>query len=63
MITRKSGKKYNKNCSCDRRCTLFKWGVAKLKQIINADDFSPAVEDKLSVIKMTVHLVDISNPV
>lgn len=37
--------------------------VAKLKQRISADDFSPSGEDKLTVIKMMVHLADISNPV
>jgi len=38
-------------------------GVAKFKARISADDFAPdADDDKLSVIKMAVHLADISNP-
>ena len=37
--------------------------LAKLKQRILADDFCPFGEDKLTVLKMMVHLADISNPV
>lgn len=37
--------------------------LAKLKQRISADDFSPFGDDKLTVLKMMVHLADISNPV
>ena len=37
--------------------------VAKLKQRISAEDFCPFGDDKLTVIKMMVHLADISNPV
>mmetsp|Transcript_32815 Transcript_32815/g.37559 ORF Transcript_32815/g.37559 Transcript_32815/m.37559 type:complete len:207 (-) Transcript_32815:30-650(-) len=37
--------------------------LAKFKSRISAEDFAPAGDDKLMVIKMMVHLADISNPV
>lgn len=36
--------------------------VGKFKARIAADDFNPAKEDKMMVVKMMVHLADISNP-
>lgn len=36
--------------------------VAKFKSRISAEDFSPSGDDKLMIIKMMVHLADISNP-
>ena len=36
--------------------------LARFKSRVAADDFSPVKEDKLSILKMAVHLADISNP-
>lgn len=36
--------------------------LAKFKSRVSADDFSPGKDDKLTVLKMAVHLSDISNP-
>lgn len=36
--------------------------LGKFKSRVGADDFSPAKDDKLSVLKMAMHLADISNP-
>ena len=37
--------------------------LSKFKSRVGADDFTPDGDDKLMVIKMMVHLADISNPV
>lgn len=36
--------------------------LAKFKSRIGADDFAPSGEDKMMIVKMMVHLADISNP-
>lgn len=37
--------------------------LSKFKQRISAEDFAPNGDDKMSILKMAVHLADISNPV
>lgn len=37
--------------------------LAKFKSRVTAEDFSPEKDDKITILKMMIHLADISNPV